>query len=227
MITSLADRACKQLEELSQLEVAKKEADDVVATRKELENVNGKAVELRDQCLLFSNRLPLEEIQFVELPKILRDLQLSRKKFIDDGERRQVQPLRDISAKLHMQITRINTLWSIYARNLISPYFDLLDLVQILPEVHEQIAILNGLKNKLEHTVSVPPRTWTEVDAFDEALNNMRTRLTQLECLHPEVKGFLQKVHSNQATVADITDAVLRWCRQGEHAKVFRVSFIR
>ncbi len=226
MIVELAEAACKQLDELDTLEIAKNEASDINATLKELADVKSKAIELSELCLLLSDRLPLREIQSVEIPKILKSVQDSHTKFTRDRERRQVLPLRDIATKLQIQVQKIEGLWRKYAEGLINPHFKMLELVRILPEVREHEATLNGLKSRLQHYASIMPRTQAELIDFDEKFTRLRTRLVNLENLHPEVKSFLRKAYNHQATIADLTDEVLRWCRQGEHAKVFRIDFV-
>jgi len=226
MIVELAEAACKQLDELDTLEIAKNEASDINATLKELADVKSKAIELSELCLLLSDRLPLREIQSVEIPKILKSVQDSHTKFTRDRERRQVLPLRDIATKLQIQVQKIEGLWRKYAEGLINPHFEMLELVRILPEVREHEATLNGLKSRLQHYAAIMPRTQAELIDFDEKFTRLRTRLVNLENLHPEVKSFLRKAYNHQATIADLTDEVLRWCRQGEHAKVFRIDFV-
>lgn len=226
MIVDLAEAACRQLDELDTLEIAKKEASDINATLKELADVKGKAIELSELCLLLSGRLPLRDIHSIEIPKILKSVQDSHTKFTRDRVRRQVLPLRDVANKLQMQVQKIEGLWRKYAESLVNPHFDLLELVRILPEVREHEATLNGLKSRLQHYAAVMPRTQAELIDFDEKFTRLRTRLVNLENLHPEVKSFLRKAYYHQATIADLTDEVIRWCRQGEHAKVFRVDFI-
>src|SRR5258708_14645244 len=100
MIVELAEVACRQLDELDTLEIAKNEASDINATLKELADVKSKAIELNELCLLLSDRLPLREIQSIEIPKILKSVQDSHTKFTDGRERRQVQALREIASRL-------------------------------------------------------------------------------------------------------------------------------
>lgn len=226
MIVKLAEAACRQLDELDELEVAKKETNDINATLKELADVKSKATQLNELCLLLSDRLPLSNIQSVEIPKILKSVQDSHTKFTRERERRQVQALRDIGSRLQTQILKIEGLWRNYAESLVNSHFNLLELVRILPEVREHEATLNGLKARLQHHAAILPRAPAELGDFDEKFAQLRLRLANLENLHPEVKSFLRKAYNHQATIADLTDEVIRWCRQGEHAKVFRIGFV-
>ena len=156
----------------------------------------------------------------------MKSVQDSHTKFTYDRERRQVLPLRDIANKLQIQAQKIEGLWRNYAESLVNPHFDWLELVRVLPEVREYEATLNGLKTSLQHHAAILPRTPAELGDFDEKFAQLRSRLANLESLHPEVKSFLRKAYNHQATIADLTDEVIRWCRQGEHAKVFRISFV-
>ncbi len=226
MIVELAQRACRQLDEIDTLEIAKKEANDINATLKELADVKRTVIELNELCLLLSDRLPLREIQGVEIPKILKSVKDSHTKFTHERERRQVQALRDITSRLQTLVLKIEGLWREHAKSLVNPHFDLLELVRILPELREHEALLNGLKARLQHHAAIPPRVPAELVDFDEKFAQLRLRLANLENLHPEVKSFLRKAYNHQATIADLTDEVIRWCRQGEHAKVFRIDFV-
>lgn len=226
MIVELAETACKQLDELDALEIAKKEASDINATLKELAEVRSKAVQLNELCLLLSDRLPLAEIQAVEIPRILKSMQDSRTKFTQGRERRQVLPLRDIANRMQTLIVKAEGLWRKYAESLVNPHFDLMELVRLLPEMRTHEVTLRGLKAQLQRHATILPRTRAELDDFDEQLSQLRSRLANLESLHPEVKSFLRKAYQNQATIADLTDEVIRWCRQGEHARVFRIGFL-
>lgn len=226
MIVELANEACRQLDDLDALEIAKKEANDIHATLKELANIKTIAIQLSELCSLLSGRLPLRDIQSVEIPKILKSIQGSHAKFSHDRERRQVPTLRDIVSKLQALVVKIEGLWRKYAESLVNPHFELLDLVRYLPEVREQEAILNGLKNHLQHYAAILPRTEAELLDFDQKFDQLKSRLANLENLHPDVRSFLRKAYNHQATVADLTDEVIQWCRQGEHAKVFQISFV-
>jgi len=226
MIVELAEEACRQLDELDRLEIAKKEANDINATLKELAGIKITAIQLNELCSLLSERLPLRDIQSIEIPKLLKSVQDSHTKFSHDRERRQVPALRDIASRLQALVVKIEGTWRKYAENLINPHFDLLELVRYLPEVREQEAILNGLKNQLQHHAAILPRTEVELLDFDQKFNRLKSRLANLENLHPDVRNFLRKAYNHQATIADLTDEVIRWCRQGEHAKVFRIDFV-
>lgn len=226
MIVELAQAACRQLDEMDTLEIAKKEASDINATLKELADVKRTAIELNELCLLLRDRLPLREIRSVEIPKILNSVKDSHTKFTHERERRQVRALRDIANKVQMQVQKIEGLWRKYVEDRINPHFDLLELVRMLPEVREHEATLNGLKSRLQHYAAIMPRTQAELIDFDEKFTRLRTRLVNLETLHPEVKSFLRKAYNHQATIADLTDEVIGWCRQGEHANVFRIGFV-
>ncbi len=226
MIVELAETACSQLDEMDALEIAKEEASDINATLKELAEVKSKAAQLNELCLLLSGRLLLREIQTVEIPKVLKSVQDSHTKFTQGRERRQVQALRDIANRLQVLVQKIEELWKKYAESLVNPHFDMLELVSFLPEMREHEATLRELKAHLQRHTTILPQTQAELVNFDERLTQLRSRLANLENMHPEVKSFLRKAYTHQATIADLTDEVIRWCRQGEHAKVFRIGFV-
>lgn len=227
MIVKLAEDACRLLDVLDELEHARTNASDIQATRKELVDVNSKAVQIHELCLLLGDRLPLRDVQAEELRKILKSLQDSHMKFANEQVRRQVQPLRNIASQLQTVVTTIQARWRKYAEGQVAPHFELLELVRLLPEVHAQEGMLYGLKSRLQKHVAILPQTHAELAEFDNAFAQLRSRLANLESLHPEVKNFLRKVYDHEATIADLTDTVIQWCHQGEHSKIFRIDFIQ
>lgn len=224
-IAVLAESAYTLLKSIDNLEQNKLNAVNIEDTYTVLKTVKEVAQNIRDLCKLYYNRLPIQDIKQTELPKILKELQLSQAQFATEQQRRQVQELRTISARLNKVKTKIEIEWKNYAEARLLPYFDLHEIVKSLPEVRDQASTLNGLRNQLRHDISVLPLTQNDLSAFDRCFEQYKQRLSTLAHLHPEVRNFLQKANNGTATLADVTDEVLRWCRQGEHAKAFRIQF--
>ncbi|GCE23217.1 hypothetical protein [Dictyobacter kobayashii] len=224
-VAALAESACTLLKSIENMEQNKLNAVNIEDTYAELKTVKEIAQHIRDLCELYRNRLPIQNIKQTELPRVLKELQLSQALFVTEQQRRQVQELRTIASKLNKIKVKIEAEWKNYVEVRLSPYFDLHEMVKSLPEVRDQASTLNGLRNQLRHDISVLPLTQNELNTFDRCFEQYKQRLSTLEHLHPEVRTFLQKANNGTATVADITDEVLRWCRQGEHAKAFRIQF--
>jgi hypothetical protein len=43
--------------------------------------------------------------------------------------------------------------------------------------------------------------------------------------LDPAISDFLNIVFNGEATLADLSDEILAWCRQGNRARTFKITF--
>jgi tRNA uridine 5-carbamoylmethylation protein Kti12 len=224
-IAALAESACILLKNIDNLEQNKLNADNIEATYAALKDVKEVAKTIHNLCVLYHNRLPIHTIKQVELPKSIKELQLLQAQFTNEHQPRQVYELNTVSSRLNKIKTKIEGEWKKYAKTHLLLYFDLHEMVKSLPEVRKQESTLNGLKNHLQHDISVMPLTKDDLNTFDQRFEQYKQHLSTLEHLHPDVQNFLQKTNKGTATLADVTDEVLHWCRQGEHAKAFRIHF--
>jgi hypothetical protein len=223
-IVESAEVACKLIDQREALSKAKLEDDNVAATLSELAGVKEKCAQLVGIWRLLKERLLLIDISVTEISPLLQEVQNAHAKFTNEHITRQVKPLQEISAKLQTLREEIGQRWREYARGLVQDHVNLWAIVQVLPEMQEQKVVVHELRNALIQYTSTYPQTSAELDDFDAKLEQMTMRLSTIESVHLEVKTFLHKVHMREATIVDLTDEVLNWCRQENRAKVFQVS---
>ena len=174
---------------------------------------------------LLRQRISDENIQrFVAIiDEVLREVRVSYKNFETDP--RQTKQLSSLYTKIQNLIKEIEAQWRVYVQQQTEQPFELLKLVLHLPEVQAQYAILISLQTRLKHFLDYAPLTPVQLADFDHALQELIQRLGNVEGLNAEIRMFLQKTLSNQATIADLTDNILLWCQQGKHADAFAIRF--
>ncbi len=225
-LVELAETACARLHEIDILTSNKHDADSIEATHKELQEILQLAKEINASYVLFQKRLKIQGVQQQELPNIVKEVKSLQLKFNDKQNRRQVLELqKTISPPLKKIQTRIVNEWKRDVDTRLKPHLELLAVVSLLPEIREKEAEINRWKVRLQRYKEDMPVTQKQLDDFDQCLVQLQSHLMQLENLHEDVLKFLKKIYENTATMADVTDEVLDWCRQGKHANVFRISF--
>jgi DNA repair exonuclease SbcCD ATPase subunit len=225
-VVELAETAYKDLETIDRLRDQKQNADDINATQKELQEVQVLAIQVCTLYQLLHNRLELVDIQQSELPKIMQKVQELRQQFADRQKIRQVQEIRhSVKAPLGKIKNKIEIRWREYAEKRSKWLLDFLEVIQNLPEIRDKAQFINKLKRRLEGFLATVPTNQAELEEFDQCLLTLQEHLSQLQNVHPDVTNFLRKVHNNQATMADVTNEVLSWCQQGNHAQVFLIRF--
>lgn len=223
-IVELAEAACELIDEREELLKVRDEGSKIAATLAQLTEVKGQSTQLAELWGLLRERIPLKEIYTANISSLLQEVQKAHAKFTDEHEIRQVRLLQDICARLQALLDEIAQRWREYALGLVQNPVNLWAIVQVLPEMQEQKIVINELKEALLQYTSNSPHTSDELGDFDAKLEQLKTQLSGIESVHPEVKMFLYKVHAQKATIADLTDEVLRWCRQENRAEVFQIG---
>ncbi len=227
MIVGLSREVCQQWQTIDDIETLKYNAESIKETFEALVRVKELIVRLVTSLTLISERLQAQDVQqiMLGLDYLAREIKGSRERF--DTEPRQTKSLSNSLMSIQRLIKDVKLLWQSYAGERIREPFELLKLVKNLPEVKEQQAAYDELKTRLERLAKEPPLTVDQLIAFDQSINMLVQSLNSIEGLNTEVKIFLQKTLNGQATLADLTDEVLQWCRQGDHARIFAVKFAR
>ncbi|NWJ94148.1 MAG: hypothetical protein HXX20_00025 [Chloroflexi bacterium] len=224
MIVAASKNVCDQLENIAKLEVAKSQIKDLEATLDALRQLKTYVSQLIQFYQLIQDRISESDRSSLEIQfdQILQDISFSHKSFAD--QRRQVKAIEQAKDRAKKLEERLNESWKRYFKTQTNPHFELLDLVQSLPEVREQKVGLNQLRAQLMQFRDALPRNPIQRANFDETLQHLANRLDNLN-FSPEVKTFLSKVRSGTATLAELNNEVLEWCQQGERAKGFFIKF--
>jgi DNA repair ATPase RecN len=225
-LVELAESSYGDLETIDRLRNQKQSTDDINATQKELQEVQMLAAEVCTLYQLLQNRLELTDIRTNELPKIMHRVQELRQQFVDGQKFGQVQEIRQsVKAPLRKIKNAIEPGWRAYAEKRSKQLLEFLKVIRNLPEIRDKAQTIDRLENRLKYFQATGPTNQAELDDFDQCLRDLQEHLSQLQNVHPDVTNFLRKVHSDQATMVDVTDEVLNWCRQGNHAQVFLIRF--
>lgn len=227
MIVGLSQEVCLRLQEIDRIEKMKGNAESISATLEALLPVKKSVDDLVAAIMLLRNRLHDHDVQNVlfTLGRLAKEIRASRERF--ETEPRQTKALSNIQASIQKLMKEIKWQWQLYARERIREPLELFDLVKNLPEVEAQQTVYGELKRRLERYAEEIPLTAEKLTDFDQSLDLLTQRLRSIEGLNAEVKVFLQRTLNGEATLADLTDEVLQWCRQGGHAQIFAVRFTR
>jgi hypothetical protein len=190
-----------------------------------LNAVNEEALQLKNLCTLLKNRLsdPYRSSIQSSLQELMRQLRASQKDFAD--ARRQSPVLKSIREQLARLISETKVSWKLTAEKTLKPTLDLYSLVRNLPDFKAQEVALGNLKNRLEYFQENVPKSTSELRDFDQKLTKLKEDLTSIPGLTPKVQAFLAKMVDHTATLADLDDEVLTWCRRPGRSKAFMITF--
>lgn len=224
MISQRVKQIQEQLLTLEELEESARNQDAIKATLQALESLQESTTELAELHELIYERL--DERWVVQTDERVRTLDRNIQESCDEyhTNRRQVHMLTNIQAQIEQLLKDVKTSWKLYVEAQITPQFELLELVSKLPEVTEQLQELNTQKVHLEQYATGVPSNKMELTEFDRALHNLAHRLSALN-LAPKITHFLTQILKGSATLEMVDDQILSWCRQGNRAKTFRITF--
>ncbi|GHO61353.1 hypothetical protein KSC_002450 [Ktedonobacter sp. SOSP1-52] len=225
MIVSLSQEVCQQIQEIDYLERLKNNLTSIQATFDALVRFKEVAVQLKALVILQKGRLAEPIVQDIgsAMEQLVRDVDASAKR--QESQLRQVKELAQLQRGAQELIDDLKAHWKLYAQGYTRETFELLRLVSYLPEVEAQQATYETLTLRLQHYIEHIPLTPAQLLEFDECLRQLNQHLSDIQGLSSDVKKFLENILKDQATLADLTDEVLHWCRQGEHASAFFIGF--
>lgn len=224
MIVAQAQKVREQLTTLKKLEEDTENRKDIEATFDELKRV---AAALRQFSTLYQpicERLDAEKTSYIttQVGQIAKDIENSQQEFAK--KRRQVKALQEANKEVKELTKNAEAGWKLYAESQLKPQSELLSLVRQLPEINKQLKEIDALIARLEVLTQNSPQNAAEVKEFDQKLGKLAERLSKLN-LEPDIEAFLSNVLHGQATLADLSDEILDWCRQGDRAKTFKIAF--
>ncbi len=104
--------------------------------------------------------------------------------------------------------------WQQYARNCLSPVQEIVKSARQLPKMQSKLAQVDDVLISLQNQSQKLPRRLSDVQRFHEQINAVKSKFQEVETMNVEQKAFLGKVHQGTATLADLDDTLLQWCRQ-------------
>jgi hypothetical protein len=225
MIVDLANDVCTSIDEIDRLGMINTNMQSVKASYDALQTVIEDGKQLSAYIVVVGQKLPdtVQESIRQSCASILRDITSSRENF--EHEPRQTKALSAVKKQFQDIIKEIKLGWQQYVNDQIQEPFELLDLVWSLPEVVTLADLYTSIQERLRRSVNEVPMHPEQLKTFEQNVHNLIQLLNSIEGLSPDVKTFLRKIMSGQATLVDLTDEVLAWCRQGRHPEIFRITF--
>jgi vacuolar-type H+-ATPase subunit I/STV1 len=225
MIVSRSKQACLLMAQVEDLKRLKTQRNSIRKTFEKIEQLQEVVELIRSLLLVLQPRLPVNDIKEIlkNVEQLQRELQSSRQEF--ERQPDQSGSLEELRKKAQKLLTDLKERWKRYAEAYTRETLDLYYLVSRLPEVQAQQDIYEDLKAQVDHHINLPPFTLERVQKFDACLLQLKQQLSNIKGLNKDVQEFLQCILKGQATLADLSDEVLDWCRQKEHARAFAIRF--
>ena len=225
MLVALAQDVCRDIALIGELNTILQDAGAIRDTLEGVSRVQESVKRLDTLLSLLHQRLPYERVQqFLFRIDVLRqEVETSHKNF--ETEPRQTKHLSQLYTKAKQMIAEIDVLWMNYVQQQTEQPFELLKLVLYLPEVQTQYSELTSLQKQLGDFSGHSPHTIAQLTNFDHALRDLIQRLGNIEGLDSEIRIFLQKSLAGLATIGDLTEKILQWCQQAQHAHAFAIRF--
>jgi hypothetical protein len=226
MIVALAEQASARLKTLDQRERSRSQAQALGATRQALAGqLRPEVTTLATTYQILASRVTpaaLADVQ-EQAAKAAQDLRSSRVAFATQPKQdAAISKIKDAVARASTSLTDV---WKQYAGSQLVAPIELLNMLYRLPELQGQASALDALRADLIARSQRVPRTEADLEKFEDVLRDLGGRMAGVRGLSESVRDFLHKAVAGTATVADLTDEVLAWCRKGDHAKTFHISF--
>jgi hypothetical protein len=198
---------------------------DLTDTITGLDSVKSKSLGVNDFYRLVQGNLSDVNRSNVksQLEVLIKQVQDSRKEF--SSIRRQTNVLKNIHDNLNRLDLELKANWKLSAEDTLEPSFKLYTLIRKLPDFQSQEVALNSLKNRLEYYKDNVPKNSTELREFHQKVDEFKKRLTSVQGLTPKIQAFLSKIVDHTATLTDLDDEVLGWCRKSNRSSAFMIVF--
>lgn len=226
MIADQAHALSRLLRENRQLEDAQNDAKTIAATYNALIEVAATAKSLSDVAITACHYLTADQRH--QIKGDLAGLQArvcTLHESFSSQPKQQSLPLGTLRKEIEATHEKIDVSWRTHAQTRVKPHLDLLNLVHTLPEVQQQTESLNTLRMQLQSAQQKAPRQAPQIASLHAAIQALDERLGSLVNLSPVVREFLYRVRDGQATLNDLSDEVLAWCKLGTRMTAFRIQF--
>jgi chromosome segregation ATPase len=228
MIVDLTENVRIQIARRNELERIRDNQQIIADTAQALSSVRDALVPYITSLNLVRSCLTEEQIEegVKKIETINTRLKRSHEKFA--AQERPVRELNSLKGLVEELQDFLKQAWASYAYTKTQLQFELFNLVGQLPEVAEHMATIAPIKRNLETAPNKLPRTASDLEKFESELEALQDSLGNIEGLNSEITQFLYKVQNKTATVADLTDDVLPWCRENsEREAAFLITLGR
>lgn len=225
MIVQLSEKVKALAQKKREMEKFRNQLQDLNLTISEIQMVTTEANKLKLSYKLIYSRLPAPHIADMEsrVKELIIQVGYSKQDF--STNRRQTVALRAVTGNIRGLNASIEASWKLAVETLLAPYYELYSLVRQLPDFQSKEADLAILKSRLDYYKNNLPKNVNEIRDFDRIMDKFKQGLASIQGLTPGIQAFLTKVVSHTATIADLNDEILTWCKQSGRGKVFQIQF--
>jgi len=222
MIVEQSQRLLEQIRVASDHDYAQRQVDEVKRTRAALQALENQLADFERRYWAISpylNEVKQTEMQ-QRIAQVKSALESQRDALIKD-RRAAIRAMNSAEQQLNERAKWLIEIWSPMAQDAYLPYRTLLT---ILSKFNDLMPILMPMREglvELERRANRFPESVDEVTDFLQRVQQMETILNNIEGLNEDIRSFLVLATSGTATLANVTDDVLAWCRQ--HANQFIV----
>lgn len=114
--------------------------------------------------------------------------------------------------------------WSQYASNWLAPVNDAVRSGRQLPALQSKVTQIDPILSNLHEQSQRLPKQAKDVHQFHENLELVRKILQDVPSMSPAQKVFMSRVEQGTATLADLDDSLLQWCKQQGLAPQLKIS---
>ncbi|PDW02614.1 hypothetical protein [Candidatus Viridilinea mediisalina] len=225
MIVTLVATVAEKLALEDRLKTNQAEIKSIEATLRALDKVAKTVREFTDQLEVCSPYLDKQVVADIrsQVQFVGQELATSRQRFATN--RKEWLGIQKAESHLQRPIKDLADRWQSYASGRLSPYRELMRLVNYLPEVASSATELDQLVRSLEDQAKRPPRTQAQLEQCEGLLKTLGQRLDRVASLSIGIRAFLARVVDNQATLRDLTPEVQQWIAEGKREAAFAISF--
>lgn len=226
MIIPLIEDTCAKLELAKRLRDARSEIKSIEVTLAELEKTAEMVRRLHVAIQVCRERLGEGSVGsiIVQATQIAQEIEGSRKRFSTENRRENLS-LNNTGRKIQRLTADLNERWQVYAQDQFAPYLELLALVGNLPEVAASRLAIDQLVPLIRQQIKEAPINASQLTLFDQRLESLGHHFDSVVNLPNEVRTFLVKVASGNATINDLNPVVQAWIDAGGRASTFAISF--
>lgn len=114
--------------------------------------------------------------------------------------------------------------WMITTSEQLQSHQALLAILSRFVEIAPQLAPLHTRLSELQKSARTVPTSETQVDTFLIEVKELAAELSAVPGLSDDVRSFLARASTGQATLNDLSDEVLAWCRH--YGERFTITLI-
>lgn len=225
MITALAEEVGAQIETYADLAKTVAHADTIRATA---ENLLELCRDFKEWANTYEGIEPLISTEHQtqmrsSATEILARVRESKERFQEEPNQRDalswlVRQLKDVNANTARS-------WMIYAQAEIAPLKQQADFARTLPRMQGAITEIDALILSLDTAARKLPRRRDEIKSFQQDVKALDQKLGKIKGLRQEQKDLLDKVRKGTATLKDLDEKLLEWCKEENLAGRIKLTF--